>query len=115
MPFFLAQLVPSWNVSVNNKTTTSMRVSWQHLAPLLSQSILHYITVIKTSNGSIVNGNILQGNSTSNVFYGLSPYMEYRISVIGVNDDGKVYKSLEVTEFTDESGMFITLPAQPSF
>ena len=41
--------------------------------------------------------------------------MEYRISVIGVNDDGKVYKSLEVTEFTDESGMFITLPAQPSF
>ena len=111
-PSFLAQLVSSWSVSIDNKTATSMRVSWKNLSALLSQSILHYITVIKSSNGSIVNGNILQGNATSNVFYGLSPYMEYRLDVLGVNDNKKVYKSSEVTEWTEESGMFITLSAQ---
>ena len=84
-----------------------MRVSWKNLSALLDQSILHYLAVAKSGSGSIVNGNILQGNATSNVFYGLSPYMEYRLNVLGVNDNGKVYKSSEVTERTEESGMFL--------
>ena len=100
----------NWSVSIDNKTANSMQVSWQDLATLLDQSILHYITVIKSSNGSIVNGNILHKNTTSNVFYGLSPYMEYGLTVLCVNDNWKVYKSSEVTEFTEESGVFITLP-----
>ena len=102
----------SWNLSIDNKTATSMRVSWKNLSALLSQSVLHYITVIKSSNGSIVNGNILQGNTTSDVFYGLSPYMEYKLNVLGVNDNRKVYKSSEATEWTEESGIFITLLSQ---
>jgi len=89
-----------------------MRVSWKNLSPLLNQSILHYLTVTKSDNGSIVNGNILQGNTTSDILHGLSPYMEYRVNVLGINDNGKVYKSSEATEWTEESGMFITLPAQ---
>jgi len=89
-----------------------MRVSWKNLSALLSQNIPHFLTVIKSGNGSIVSGNILQGNTTSDVFYGLSPYMECRFNVLGVNDNGNVYKSSEVTEWTDESGMFIQLPAQ---
>ena len=102
----------NWSVSIDNKTATSIQVSWQDLATLLSQSIFHYITVIKSSNGSIVNGNILQENTTSNVFYGLSPYMEYRLTLLCVNDNWEVYKSSEVTEWTEESGMIIPLPAQ---
>ena len=94
----------SWSLSLDNKTATSMRVSWKNLSALLSQSVLHYITVIKSSDGSIVNGNILQGNTTSDVFYGLSPYMEYRLNVLGVNDNGKAYKSSEATGWTEESG-----------
>ena len=82
-----------------------MQVSWQGLATFLSQSILHYITVIKSSNGSIMNGNILQENTTSNVFFGLSPYMEYRLTLLCVNDNWKVYKSSEITEWTEESGI----------
>ena len=102
----------NWIVSIDNKTATSMRVSWKNLSALLSRNILHYLTVIKSGNGSIVSGNILKGNTTSDVFYGLSPYIEYRLNVLGVNDNGNVYKSSEVTEWTDESGMFIQLPAQ---
>ena len=96
--FLLAQLVSSWSLSLDNKTATSMRVSWKNLSALLTQSVLHYITVIKSSDGSIVNGNILQGNTTSDVFYGLSPYMEYRLNVLGVNGNGKAYKSSEATK-----------------
>ena len=59
-----------------------------------------------------MNGNILQGNVTSNVFYGLSPYMGYRLNVLGVSDNRNVYKSSEFTELTEESGMFIKLLAQ---
>ena len=110
--FLLARLVSNWSLFIDHKTATSMRVSWKNLSALLSQSVLHYITVIKSSNGSIVNGNILQGNTTSDVLYGLSPYMEYKLNVLGVNDNGKVYKSSEATEWTEESGMFITLPSQ---
>ena len=33
--------------------------------------------------------------------------MEYRLNVLGVNGNGKVYKSSEVTEWTEESGMFL--------
>ncbi|CAH3172193.1 unnamed protein product, partial [Porites evermanni] len=98
-----AQLVSSWNVSIDNKTATSMGVSWKNLSTLLSQNILHYLTVIKSGNRSIVSGNILQGNTTSDVLYGLSPYMEYRLNVLGVNDNGNVYKTSEVTEWTEES------------
>ncbi|KAM7442458.1 Protein sidekick-1 [Porites harrisoni] len=98
-----ARLVSNWSLCIDNKTATSMRVSWKNLSALLSQSVLHYITVIKSSNGSIVNGNILQGNTTSDVFYGLSPYMEYRLNVLSVNDNGKFYKSSEATEWTEES------------
>ena len=58
-----------------------------------------------------MTGNILQSNVTSDVFYWLSPYMEYRLNVLGVNDNGNVYKSSEVTEWTEESGIFITLPS----
>ncbi|CAH3161057.1 unnamed protein product [Porites evermanni] len=96
-------LVSSWSLSLDNKTATSMQVSWKNLSALLTQSVLHYITVIKSSDGSIVNGNILQGNTTSDVFYGLSPYMEYRLNVLGVNGNGKAYKSSEATGWTEES------------
>ena len=102
----------SWNVSIDNKTATSMGVSWKNLSALLSQNIPHFLSVIKSGNGSIVSGNILQGNTTYDVFYGLSPYMEYRLNVLGVNDNGNVYKTSEVTEWTEESGMFIELTAQ---
>ena len=106
----------SWNVSIDNKTATSMGVSWKNLSALLSQSIPHFLSVIKSGNGSIVSGNILQGNTTSDVLYGLSPYMEYRLNVLGVNDNGNVYKTSEVTEWTEESGMFLFhwLPCLPN-
>ena len=36
--------------------------------------------------------------------------MEYRLTLLCVNDNWKVYKSSEVTEWTEESGMIIPLP-----
>ena len=60
--------------------------------------------VVKSTNGSILNGNIVPGNTTSDVFYGLTPYTEYRLSVVGVDAIRRTYKSAEGTSWTDEGG-----------
>ena len=107
---FLALPVANWSASSDNKTTTSIRVSWQNLASLLDQKILHYIAVVTSTNGSIENGNIVPENTTYDVFYGLTPYTEYRLIVVGVNDIRKTYKSTEATAWTDEAGTFLIVP-----
>ena len=58
--FFLAIPVANWSASIENTTTTSIRISWQNLTPVLGRRILHYFVVIKSSNGSILNGNEFQ-------------------------------------------------------
>ena len=95
----------NWSAYIDNTTTTSIRFSWQNLSPLLVQ-ISHYYVVLKTSYGSSLNGNIMSGNTTSHVFSGLSAYTEYRLSVVGVGDNGTAYKSTEVTVRTDEGGTY---------
>ena len=97
----------NWSVSSNNETTTSIKVSWQNLASLLHHRILHYIVVVKSTNGSILNGNIVPGTATSNVFYGLTPYTEYRLSVVGVDDIRRTFKGAEETAWTDEGGTLL--------
>ena len=97
----------NWSASSDNETTTSITVSWQNLASLLHQRILHYIVVVKSTNSSILNGNIVPGTTTSDVFYGLTPYTEYRLSVLGVNDIRRAYKSAEGTAWTEEGGTLL--------
>ena len=81
-----------------------MRFSWQNLQTLAGQEISHYFIVVKNSYGNGVNGYIVPGNTTSHVLSGLSPYTEYRLSVVGVNFRGNAYNSTERTAWTDEGG-----------
>ena len=99
----------NWSASIGNITTTSIGLSWQNLTTLLGQRILHYFAVVKSTNGTVLNGNIVPGITTSDVFYGLSPYTEYRLTVVGVNDKGKAYKSIEVTVSTEEGGTYLSV------
>lgn len=71
---------------------------------MVGQRILHFIVVIKTTNGTTLNGNIRSEQTFSDVFFGLSPYTEYRLSVVGVDEQGTAYKHNELTAWTDESG-----------
>ena len=103
---FSALLLGNWSVSIGNTTTTSIRVSWQNLTPLLGRRIPHYVVLIKSTNGSILNGNIVPEDTTSDAFHGLSPFTEYQLSVVGSDDQGSAYKSNEVSSRTDEGGTF---------
>ena len=104
--FFLALPVANWSASIENTTTTSIRISWQNLRSVLGRRILHYFVVIKNSNGSILNGNIRSENTFSDVFYGLSPYREYRLNVIGVDEEGRAYNGSELVALTEEGGKY---------
>lgn len=94
----------NWSVAIGNTTDRSIGIHWQNLNEVLDQQILHYFGLVKNSNGSIVNGKIMSGNTTSVVFDGLSPYKQYSIIVVGVSSNGQSYKSANLTAWTDEGG-----------
>ncbi|KAL9953500.1 hypothetical protein ACROYT_G040923 [Oculina patagonica] len=94
--------VANWSVSAGNTTQTSIAIHWPNLTPILHQPVLYYLGLIKSSNGSILNQDILSGNTSSVAFHGLSPYREYRLSVVGVNGSGQAYKSAKVIARTEE-------------
>ena len=97
----------NWSVFIDNTTTTRIRFSWPNLQTLVGQQLSYYVTVIKNSYGSGLNGYIVPGNTTSHVFSGLTAYREYRLSVFGVNYSGNAYNSTEITAWTDEGGTCI--------
>lgn len=102
----LALPVANWSLSVGNITQKSMTINWQNLTPILNQPVLYYFGLAKSTNGGILNGAIVSGNTSSVVFHGLSPYREYGLSVVGVNDSGQAYNGAEATARTEEGGMY---------
>ena len=90
-----------------NTTTRSITISWETLTPVLAQRTLYYVVVMKSANGSILNVNIVSGGTTSDVFNGLSPYTEYQVSVVGVDNEGNSFKSSDVTVWTEERGTLV--------
>ena len=102
----LAFLLANWSVSIDNTSTTSIRFSWQNLETL-GRQISHYFVVIKNSFGSSLIGYLVQKNTISHLFYGLSAYSEYRLSVVGADYSGNAYKTTEITAWTDEGGTCI--------
>lgn len=94
----------NWSASVENATTTSLAISWQNLALLMRQRVLHYFVLIKSKSGGVMNGNIVSENTNFDVIRGLSTYTEYQISIVGVGENGTAYTGNELTAWTDEGG-----------
>ena len=97
----------SWNITVADSTKTSIGIHWQNLGPIANQRVLHYIGVISSSNGTILNAVIVSGNTTYANIPGLSPYTEYQVSVAGVNSEGQPHKSFGVSAWTKEEGSYV--------
>ncbi|KAL9979894.1 hypothetical protein ACROYT_G008409 [Oculina patagonica] len=100
-----ALLVANWTISIGSTTQTSIAIHWPNLTPILNQILLHVFGLIKDTTGNISISDILTGNATSVIFHGMSPYTQYRLSVVGVNSKGELFKSAEVTVWTKEGGM----------
>lgn len=100
-----ALLIANWTATVGNTTTTSITIHWQNLMPVINRPVLHYISLLKKSNGSDVsNAVVVNGNTTYAYIAGLSTYTEYQVSVVGVSSDGQPYTSSNVTTWTEEGG-----------
>ena len=96
----------NWSVSISNTSQTSITIHLPNLSPIVNQSILHYFGLTRDANDNIINSDLVTRNDTSLVFDWLSPYKEYHLSVFGINSNGEAYKSVEVTAWTEEGGMF---------
>ena len=100
-----ALLTANWNVTMENVTSTSVSFFWINLEFLISEQVLHYITLLRSANGSsVLNAVITSGNTTSGNISGLSTYTEYQITIVGVGSDGQAYNSSKSTFWTEEGG-----------
>ena len=90
---------------MENVTSTSVSFFWINLEFLISEQVLHYITLIRSANGSsVLNAVITSGNTTSGNISGLSTYTEYQITIVGVGSDGQAHNSSKSTFWTEEGG-----------
>ena len=101
-----AQVVPSWNVTIINKTSTSLTVRWSNFP--LSVPIQHLLVKYKdkNSNASLAYNvsNWYNSHYTGNV---LKVYMFYEVYVVAVSSvNGTLYSSEAMTARTNEGGKY---------
>ena len=99
-------MVPSWNVTIINKTSTSLTVRWSN-SPL-SVPIQHLLVKYKdkNSNASLAYNvsNWYNSHYTGNV---LKVYMFYEVYVVAVSSvNGALYSSEAMTARTNEGGKY---------
>lgn len=103
---FLGLLIPDWNVTIRNITTTTMEVHWQNVTPVIKQGIIRYVVVISNTSGIVPNAPFVPGNTTFVDVLELSPYTRYQVTVFGVNERKETFKSSYATVWTKEGGKY---------
>ena len=98
MVCFLAPLLPGWNLTIINETSSSFSVQWTNLTALLGSQVQHFIALLKSSktNNSIVVHKIVNGREEKTEMTGLSSSSQYKIEVFGIDKMGQPYRTLEV-------------------
>ncbi|XP_078355036.1 uncharacterized protein LOC144639618, partial [Oculina patagonica] len=96
----LATVLPGWTVSVDNTTSTSIFIQWANLTSLLNSQVLHYIILLNGTNGNALTHEITDGNVLHTEISGLKHSTNYSVKVVGVDERGRPYKTLEVNATT---------------
>ena len=96
--FFLAPLLPGWNLTISNETFSSFSVQWTNLIALLGSQVQHFIVLLKSSknNNGIMVHKIVNGREDKTEMTGLLSSSQYTIEVIGIDKMGQPYRTLEV-------------------
>ena len=106
-----AQLVPSWNISISDTTTSSMTVQWSNF-PLTSQSIQRLLVGYREHNSNV--SLIFETQSYYNTHYTgkvLGSYQYYDVQLIAVasNSSNGTFSSKKEIARTNEGGKLIPL------
>ena len=107
--FLAAQLLPSWNISISDTTTSSMTVQWSNF-PMTSQSIQRLLVSYREHNSNV--SLIFETQSYSNTHYTgkiLRSYQYYDVQVIAVasNSSNGTFSSRKEIARTNEGGKLI--------
>ena len=96
--FFLAPVLPGWNLTISNETLSSFSVQWTNLTALLGTQGQHFIVLLKSSknNNSIVVHKIVNEREERTEMTGLLSSSQYTIEVFGIDQMGQPYRTIEV-------------------
>ncbi|KAL9953497.1 hypothetical protein ACROYT_G040920 [Oculina patagonica] len=98
-----ASLVADWNVTVGNRTTNSIGISWSTPTNLLNSGVRFYVPLArKAGNSSVSTGKMVPANTTTSEITGLEACTEYNVSVVFVSGNGTPFTSADVLAMTDE-------------
>lgn len=100
-----ASILANWNITVINKTASSIRVSWSSPDSLLNGGIRFYFALARKINSSSESvSETVAGNVTALEIKDLEGLREYKVAVVAVDVDGTPFQSVEVLVNTDEGG-----------
>ena len=98
-----AALFSGWTVAVDNTTSTSILIQWANLTSLLNRQVLHYIILLNTTNVNAMAYEVKDGSRLSAEIDGLVHSTNYAVTVFGVDERGRPYKTIEVNATTRNS------------
>ena len=96
--FFLAPVLPGWNLTISNETFSSFSVQWTNLTARLGSQVQHFIVLLKSSknNNSLVVHKVVNGREETTEMTGLFSSSQYTIEVFAIDKMGQPYRTLEV-------------------
>ena len=95
---FSAPVLPGWNLTISNETLSSFSVQWTNLTALLGSQVEHFIILLKSSKNcdSIIVRKLVNGREEKTEMTGLKSSSQYTVEVLGIDEMGQPYRTLEV-------------------
>ena len=101
---FLAFPLLGWNVTYENKTSSSLQLRWMDINNWLNGGVRFFVVIAKSSYNNILIRKLVPPNITSAEITGLDPYREYNVSVVAIDGYGSPFQSTVLQAKTDEGG-----------
>ena len=102
--FFLAFPLLGWNVTYENKTSSSLQLRWMDINNWLSGGVRFFVVIANSSYNNVPIRKLVPPNITSAEITGLDPYREYNVSVVAIDGYGSPFQSTVLQAKTDEGG-----------
>ena len=88
---------------MDNTTSNSILIQWANLTSLLNRQVLHYVILLNKTNMNAMAFEATDGSRLNTEIGGLDHSTNYRVTVFGVDEQGRPYKTLEVNATTRNS------------
>ena len=101
---FLAFPLLGWNVTYENKTSSSLQLRWMDISNWLSGGVRFFVVIANSRYNNVPIRKLVPPNITSAEITGLDPYREYNMSVMAIDGYGSPFRSAVLQAKTNEGG-----------